>query len=124
MKTLKDYAKPGAQWAFYKDELSAELLATCIILESELVKDDEATLSDYPAIESFGYVWNATILVGSDEVHKIQCAIDPENESWIWYKLLETVWGPPKFDNCYFMPVEFIDDFVKEMEQFANRVKK
>ena len=114
MKTLKDYAKVHSQWAFYKDELTAELLDTCIVLESELVKDDEATLRGWPAIESFGYVWNATILVGSDEVHKIQCAIDPDVEDHIWYEKWDRMW-PSKFDNCYLIPFEFIDDFVKEM---------
>ena len=112
MKTLKDYAKPGAQWAFYKDELSAELLCTCIILESELkdISDDEH-MSEY-------YEWTPTILIGSDEVHTIREIIDLEdNRDYIWYERWDR-WPPSKFDNCYFMPFEFIDDFVEYMNGY------
>ena len=111
MKTLKDYAKPNTQWAFYKDELTPELLATCIVIESELVKDTEPEIIQYEDGSEelcFGYIWNATILSGG-ELHKIQCYIDPDDEDYIWYEKWDTT-PYSQFDDCYLVPFEFIDD--------------
>ena len=119
MKTLKDYAKPNTQWAFYKDESfepqTPELLATFIVIESELVKDTESELLKYEdgsEERGFGYEWNATILSGG-ELHKIQCYITPAYEDHIHYGKWDTR-PHSQFDDCYLVPFEFIDDWEAE----------
>jgi hypothetical protein len=95
---LQQYASPGTQWAFQRDN---KTFATCVVLESDIKQSDHQE----------AYTLEATLLIGDQIAHIYAHHVPPCDETapfYIWLESDGEFFNPKEVDCSYMIPFDHV----------------